>query len=277
MTDAANLKPGRHTGPAPSRNGPGDAVPTPGAGLGGAGPCSCSSPAWSGAARCIAAPGRQRRRRPPPARSTNRPRRLHRALSLSRQSSRCPTCRSSPPSNLHPSRIIKVEAPPAPSPAPVVAPLFNAPRLRPPSAPVHQHRHQHRHRHRHRHRHWRCRRHKTASLARFFRRMPTPPTGPWLPRSTTCASAPARWPRCANCKPVKTVCLSQLNISPRDFREGFPGMDRIEWFGLDIRFTVDMPQDMTRDILLLSDDGSSLSASTASRCSTTTASMPRWR
>ena len=43
-------------------------------------------------------------------------------------------------------------------------------------------------------------------------------------------------------------------------------MDRIEWFGLDIRFTVDVPQDATRDILLLSDDGSSLSASTASRC-----------
>ena len=36
---------------------------------------------------------------------------------------------------------------------------------------------------------------------------------------------------------------AQLDIAPRDFRDGFPGLDINEWFGLDIRFTVNMPQD----------------------------------
>ncbi|MFG6432952.1 PA14 domain-containing protein [Roseateles sp. LYH14W] len=59
-------------------------------------------------------------------------------------------------------------------------------------------------------------------------------------------------------KPVKTVCLAQLDITPRDHRDGFPGLDVNEWFGLDIRFTVNMPQDITMDIMLLSDDGAVL-------------------
>jgi hypothetical protein len=59
-------------------------------------------------------------------------------------------------------------------------------------------------------------------------------------------------------KPIKTVCLAQLDIAPRDFRDGFPGLDLNEWFGLDIRFTVNMPQDLTMDVMLLSDDGSIL-------------------
>ena len=60
-------------------------------------------------------------------------------------------------------------------------------------------------------------------------------------------------------KPIKTVCLAQLDITPRDFRDGFPGLDMNEWFGLDIRFTVNIPQDITMDLMLLSDDGSILS------------------
>lgn len=59
-------------------------------------------------------------------------------------------------------------------------------------------------------------------------------------------------------KPIKTVCMAQLDIAPRDFRDGFPGLDINEWFGLDIRFTVNMPQDLTMDVMLLSDDGSIL-------------------
>ncbi|WP_457447908.1 PA14 domain-containing protein, partial [Roseateles sp. P5_E4] len=59
-------------------------------------------------------------------------------------------------------------------------------------------------------------------------------------------------------KPIKTVCLAQLDITPRDHREGFPGLDMNEWFGLDIRFTVNMPQDLTMDLMLLSDDGAIL-------------------
>jgi hypothetical protein len=61
-------------------------------------------------------------------------------------------------------------------------------------------------------------------------------------------------------KPVKTVCLAQLDITPRSFRQGFPGVDDlIEWFGLDIRFTVNVPAAGTWDVMLVSDDGAVLS------------------
>ncbi|WP_458232353.1 PA14 domain-containing protein [Roseateles sp. P5_E8] len=59
-------------------------------------------------------------------------------------------------------------------------------------------------------------------------------------------------------KPIKTVCLAQLDITPRDHRDGFPGLDMNEWFGLDIRFTVNIPQDITMDLMVLSDDGAIL-------------------
>jgi hypothetical protein len=61
-------------------------------------------------------------------------------------------------------------------------------------------------------------------------------------------------------KPIKRVCLAQLNIAPRSFREGFPGMgSTIEWFGLDIRFTVNIPETATWELMLLADDGAVLS------------------
>ena len=61
-------------------------------------------------------------------------------------------------------------------------------------------------------------------------------------------------------KPIKRVCLAQLNIAPRDFREGFPGMGTTnEWFGLDIRFTVNVAEAGTWELMLLSDDGAILS------------------
>jgi hypothetical protein len=61
-------------------------------------------------------------------------------------------------------------------------------------------------------------------------------------------------------KPVKRVCLAQLDITPRSFRDGFPGMGRmVEWFGLDIRFTVDVAEAGTWVMLLVSDDGAILS------------------
>jgi hypothetical protein len=60
--------------------------------------------------------------------------------------------------------------------------------------------------------------------------------------------------------PVKRVCLSQLDITPRSFREGFPGLGTlVEWFGLDIRFTVNIAQAGTWDLALVSDDGAILS------------------
>jgi hypothetical protein len=61
-------------------------------------------------------------------------------------------------------------------------------------------------------------------------------------------------------KPIKRVCLTQLDITPRSFLEGFPGMgSTVEWFGLDIRFTVTIAEATTWEILLLADDGAVLS------------------
>ena len=74
-----------------------------------------------------------------------------------------------------------------------------------------------------------------------------------LPTTTTSFKAMDRR------KPIKRVCLSQLNVEPRDFTEGFPGLDLKEWFGLDVRFTVTVAQDGDWDVMVLSDDGSSLS------------------
>lgn len=66
--------------------------------------------------------------------------------------------------------------------------------------------------------------------------------------------------RLAAGRPVKTVCMAQLDITPRPFRQGFPGVDRLtEWFGLDIRFTVDIAEAGPRDIMLIADDGAILS------------------
>jgi hypothetical protein len=56
-------------------------------------------------------------------------------------------------------------------------------------------------------------------------------------------------------KPVGTVCLTQLDIAPRHMGLGLPGLDFSEWYGLDIRFTLDMPVDSERDFVLLCDDG----------------------
>jgi hypothetical protein len=56
-------------------------------------------------------------------------------------------------------------------------------------------------------------------------------------------------------KPVGTLCLAQLDIAPRHMGLGLPGMDFSEWYGLDIRFTINMPQDAERDFVLLCDDG----------------------
>jgi hypothetical protein len=61
-------------------------------------------------------------------------------------------------------------------------------------------------------------------------------------------------------KPIKRFCLAQLDITPRSFREGFPGMgSTVEWFGMDIRFTVNVAETATWELLLLADDGAVLS------------------
>ncbi len=60
-------------------------------------------------------------------------------------------------------------------------------------------------------------------------------------------------------KPVGTIYTNALNISPRDFTEGFPGVtQRAEWFAIDYtgRFWIERPGKYR--FALLSDDGSKL-------------------
>jgi hypothetical protein len=60
-------------------------------------------------------------------------------------------------------------------------------------------------------------------------------------------------------KPVGVIYTAELNIPPRDFMEGFPGVtDRVEWFAIDYRgrFWVDQPG--SYKFFLTSDDGSRL-------------------
>ncbi len=60
-------------------------------------------------------------------------------------------------------------------------------------------------------------------------------------------------------KATKTLCLLQLNITDRDFKEGFPGVEGlIEWFALDIRFKIRIPETGSYTFYLNSDDGSRL-------------------
>jgi PA14 domain len=61
-------------------------------------------------------------------------------------------------------------------------------------------------------------------------------------------------------EPIGTIYAKGLNILPRDFTEGFPGItDRVEWFALDFtgRFYVSKPGNYR--FALASDDGSKLS------------------
>jgi hypothetical protein len=60
-------------------------------------------------------------------------------------------------------------------------------------------------------------------------------------------------------KPIKRVCMAQLDVEPRNFNEGFPGLDMTEWFGLDIRFTINIAKAGNYDFMILSDDGSRVS------------------
>jgi hypothetical protein len=60
-------------------------------------------------------------------------------------------------------------------------------------------------------------------------------------------------------KPIKRVCMAQLDVEPRNFNEGFPGLDMTEWFGLDIRFTITIAKTGNWDFMILSDDGSRVS------------------
>ena len=60
-------------------------------------------------------------------------------------------------------------------------------------------------------------------------------------------------------KPAGKIYTPVLNITPRDFRKGFPGVtDRFEWFAIDYRGKIFLPQDRQFTFYLLSDDGAKL-------------------
>jgi hypothetical protein len=60
-------------------------------------------------------------------------------------------------------------------------------------------------------------------------------------------------------KAIKKICLAQLDIKTRNFSEGFPGVEKLfEWFALDMRFTVKVPQSGKWEFKLVADDGAIL-------------------
>jgi hypothetical protein len=68
-----------------------------------------------------------------------------------------------------------------------------------------------------------------------------------------------RLPKFDRMEPVGAIYADALNISPRDFREGFPGVtSRFEWFAIDYRgkFWIEKPGKY--EFSLLSDDGAIL-------------------
>jgi hypothetical protein len=68
-----------------------------------------------------------------------------------------------------------------------------------------------------------------------------------------------RLPDFSQMKATKKLCMKQLDITDRDFKEGFPGVDGlIEWFGLNIRFKLNVPVSGDYEFMLNSDDGSRL-------------------
>ena len=74
-----------------------------------------------------------------------------------------------------------------------------------------------------------------------------------IPRNST------HLPNFARLKPKGTIYTTSLNVPPRDFRTGFPGVTkRIEWFAIDYtgRFWIEKPA--LYRFSLTSDDGSRL-------------------
>jgi hypothetical protein len=58
-------------------------------------------------------------------------------------------------------------------------------------------------------------------------------------------------------KPVGSIYTRMLDIPPRDFRAGFPGVtDRFEWFALRYAGTIEVSQPQTYVFRVVSDDGS---------------------
>ncbi len=68
-----------------------------------------------------------------------------------------------------------------------------------------------------------------------------------------------RLPDFPGLEPIGTVWTTTLNVPPRYFSQGFPGVtDRFEWFAIDYRGAFHFPADREVTFWLLSDDGSRL-------------------
>jgi PA14 domain len=66
-------------------------------------------------------------------------------------------------------------------------------------------------------------------------------------------------PKFQKLKPVGSIYTSSLNIPPRSFLDGFPGVtDRFEWFAIDYNGNFWIEQPGKYRFLLASDDGSKL-------------------
>lgn len=72
-------------------------------------------------------------------------------------------------------------------------------------------------------------------------------------------SSVQKLPNFDNLKVVRQICLNQLNVTPRDFEGGFPGVPEIqEYFGLNINFKLNIEKAGEYKFWLNSDDGSIL-------------------
>jgi hypothetical protein len=66
-------------------------------------------------------------------------------------------------------------------------------------------------------------------------------------------------PKLKRLKPVGTIYTTRLNIPPRDFREGFPGITgRVEWFAIDYVGQFFVPSRADYRFGAVSDDGAKL-------------------
>jgi hypothetical protein len=66
-------------------------------------------------------------------------------------------------------------------------------------------------------------------------------------------------PNLKHLKPIGTIYTTRLNVPPRDFREGFPGITgRVEWFAIDYEGRFFASSRGRYQFGLISDDGSKL-------------------
>ncbi len=68
-----------------------------------------------------------------------------------------------------------------------------------------------------------------------------------------------KFPKLKNRKPVGTIYTTQLNVPPRDFKEGFPGItNRYEWFAIDYTGKFWIEEAGVYRFSLMADDGAKL-------------------